>query len=39
MSDNGRYESITFGDNSKGKVMGLDKIAISNDEHIKCHAS
>jgi hypothetical protein len=25
------YDSITFGDNSKGKVKGLGKIAISND--------
>ena len=25
------YDSITFGDNGKGKVKGLDKIAISND--------
>jgi hypothetical protein len=24
-------QSITFGDNSKGKVKGLGKIAISND--------
>ena len=28
--DNG-IDSITFGDNSKGKVKGLGKIAISND--------
>ena len=28
--DNG-IDSITFGDNGKGKVKGLDKIAISND--------
>ena len=26
-----RVDSITFGDNSKGKVKGLGKIAISND--------
>ena len=25
------FDSITFGDNGKGKVNGLDKIAISND--------
>jgi len=25
------YDKITFGDNSKGKVKGLGKIAISND--------
>lgn len=24
-------EKVTFGDNSKGKVIGLGKIAISND--------
>ena len=24
-------DKITFGDNSKGKVQGLDKVAISND--------
>ena len=24
------FDSITFGDNGKGKVKGLDKIAISN---------
>jgi hypothetical protein len=28
------YDSITFGDNRKGKVKGLDKIAISNDHSI-----
>jgi hypothetical protein len=27
-------EKITFGDNSKGKVQGLGKIAISNDQSI-----
>ena len=26
-----KYDKITFGDNSKGKVKGLGKIAISND--------
>jgi Pol polyprotein, beta-barrel domain len=26
-----KYDKITFGDNSKGKVKGLVKIAISND--------
>jgi hypothetical protein len=25
------YDSITFGDNGKGKVKGLGKIVISND--------
>ena len=28
------YDSITFGDNGKGKVKGLGKIAISNDMSI-----
>ena len=28
---NDGYDSITFGDNGKGKVKGLGKIAISND--------
>jgi hypothetical protein len=28
------YDSITFGDNRKGKVKGLGKIAISNDHSI-----
>ena len=28
---NDGYDSITFGDNGKGKVKGLDKITISND--------
>ena len=27
-------EKITFGDNSKGKVKGLGKVAISNDNSI-----
>ena len=27
-------EKITFGDNSKGKVKGLGKVAISNDHSI-----
>ena len=27
---NDGYDSITFGDNGKGKVKGLGKIAISN---------
>ena len=31
---NHKYDSITFGDNSKGKVKGLGKIAISNDMSI-----
>ena len=30
-NDNNGYDSITFGDNRKGKVKGLGKIAISND--------
>ena len=31
---NDGYDSITFGDNVKGKVKGLGKIAISNDMSI-----
>ena len=31
---NDRFDSITFGDNGKGKVKGLRKIAISNDMSI-----
>jgi hypothetical protein len=36
MSEEGRstYDSITFGDNNKGKVKSLGKIAISNDHSI-----
>jgi hypothetical protein len=30
-NDSNSYDSITFGDNNKGKVKGLGKIAISND--------
>jgi hypothetical protein len=30
-NDSNGYDSITFGDNSKCKVKGLGKIAISND--------
>ena len=30
-NDNDGYDSIIFGDNGKGKVKGLGKIAISND--------
>jgi hypothetical protein len=30
-NDNDGYDNITFGDNGKGKVKGLDKITISND--------
>ena len=30
-NDNNGVDSITFGDNGKGKVKGLGKIAISND--------
>ena len=32
-------DSITFGDNGKGKVKGLGKIAISNDEYFQCAIS
>ena len=31
---NDGYDSITFGNNGKGKVKGLGKIAISNDMSI-----
>ena len=31
---NDDYDSITFGDNGKGKVKGLGKIAISNNMSI-----
>jgi hypothetical protein len=36
MSEEGcsNYDNITFGDNHKGKVKGLGKIAISNDNSI-----
>jgi hypothetical protein len=30
-NDSNGYDSITFGDNGKGKVKGLGKITISND--------
>jgi hypothetical protein len=33
-SQNGGFNSITFGNNKKGKVKGLGKIAISNDMSI-----
>ena len=33
-NDNNEFDSITFGDNGKGKVKGLGKIAISNDMSI-----
>ena len=33
-SGNDLFDSITFGDNGKGKVKGLGKIAISNDMSI-----
>ena len=33
-NNNDGYDSITFGDNGKGKVKGLGKIAISNDMSI-----
>ena len=29
--DVGDHEHVTFGDNSKGKVVGLDKVAITKD--------
>ena len=29
---------ITFGDNNKGKVIGLGKVAISKDKHIEGYA-
>ena len=31
INGNDGYDSIIFGDNGKGKVKGLGKIAISND--------
>ena len=33
-NESNRIDSITFGDNGKGKVKGLGKIAISNDMSI-----
>ena len=33
-NNNHGYDSITFGDNGKGKIKGLGKIAISNDMSI-----
>ena len=33
-NDSNGFDSITFGDNSKGKVKGLGKIIISNDMSI-----
>ena len=33
-NDGNGYDNITFGDNGKGKVKGLGKIAISNDMSI-----
>jgi hypothetical protein len=33
-SQNGGFDVITFGNNKKGKVKGLGKIAISNDINI-----
>jgi hypothetical protein len=33
-SQNGGFDAITFGNNNKGKVKGLGKIAISNDMSI-----
>ena len=35
-NDQNGIASITFGDNGKGKVKGLGKIAISNDMSIMC---
>jgi hypothetical protein len=34
VEDCSSYDSITFGDNRKGKVKGLGKIAISNGHSI-----
>jgi hypothetical protein len=34
INDSNGYDSITFGDNGKGKVKGLGKIIISNDMSI-----
>jgi len=34
-NQNGGFYSITFGNNKKGKVKGLGKIAISNDMSIQ----
>jgi hypothetical protein len=35
LEENGKYqEKITFGDNSKSKVKGIGKIAISNDHSL-----
>ena len=40
INSNNGYDSITFGDNGKGKVKGLGKIAISNDlSNIQCATS
>jgi hypothetical protein len=33
-NDRNSYDSVIFGDNGKGKVKGLVKIAISNDMSI-----
>jgi hypothetical protein len=33
-NDSNGYDSITFGDNGKGKVKGFGKISISNDSSI-----
>ena len=39
-NDSNGYDSTAFGDNGKGKVKGLGKIAISNDMSIfQCVAS
>ena len=33
--NDGPRNYVNFGDNSKGKVLGLDKVAISNDSSIQ----
>jgi hypothetical protein len=38
-NDSSGVDSITFGDNDKGKDKGLGKIALSNDEHVQCAPS
>ena len=34
-NNDGPHKCVTFGDNSKGKVLGLGKVAISHDSSIK----
>ena len=37
--NDGPRKYVTFGDNSKGKVVGLGKVAISHEQfHTKCYA-